>query len=386
MPELLEQVLQEAEGFVSVSDIRKGPGYAKKLAEAIALIHNTAGHPAHRHAFLIQEAMTTSDFPYLFGDVLDRRVMKTYTAVPPVWKAIGKKQVVNRIAPQVGNYAFAMSGGNERLERVGEKGEYLPSSRGENRYPMYVYKYGKQFDISWESLINDDLNALGDTPERFAEASLNMEHFRFVSTFADDDGTHGDNGAGELYDKATDGEINGSVNLLTLANLALGYQAMASFLDEVGNPIMNKPTTLYVPPALELTAREILTSTQKFYTQSGDTDIAATAYPVTSVIPQLGLNLVVDPWLPVVDATNGDTAWYLFADPNRIAAVQYGYLRGHERPEIVMKASDKVSIGGAPISPFSGDFATDNVFYRVRQCFGTSKMDWRATYAGGLVN
>lgn len=51
-----------------------------------------------------------------------------------------------------------------------------------------------------------------------------------------------------------------------------------------------------------------------------------------------------------------------------------------------MKASDKVTIGGGAINPMSGDFATDNVFYRVRHCFGICELDWRATYGGGLVN
>ena len=51
-----------------------------------------------------------------------------------------------------------------------------------------------------------------------------------------------------------------------------------------------------------------------------------------------------------------------------------------------MKASDKVTVGGGAINPMSGDFATDNVFYRVRHVFGIVELDWRATYGGGLVN
>ncbi|GAG47573.1 unnamed protein product, partial [marine sediment metagenome] len=44
----------------------------------------------------------------------------------------------------------------------------------------------------------------------------------------------------------------------------------------------------------------------------------------------------------------------------------------------------KVTVGGGAITPLSGDFATDNVLYRVRLCFGGCTLDWRATYAGGL--
>jgi len=60
-------------------------------------------------------------------------------------------------------------------------------------------------------------------------------------------------------------------------------------------------------------------------------------------------------------------------------------LSGHERPEICMKASNKVTVGGGSINPMSGDFATDNVFYRVKLVFGATTLDWRGTYAGGLT-
>lgn len=81
--------------------------------------------------------------------------------------------------------------------------------------------------------------------------------------------------------------------------------------------------------------------------------------------------------------TSDNEGWYLFADPSKIAALEGAHLRGHEMPEICMKASDKVSISGTPMSAFSGDFATDDVLYRVRHCFTGAKLDWRATYMGG---
>ena len=147
---------------------------------------------------------------------------------------------------------------------------------------------------------------------------------------------------------------------------------------------MNSPRHLVVPPVLEYTARQILTSATKQWTEGAvGTPVP---YPTSNVISQIGLQLIVDPWLPILDADNGATGWYLFANPTDIAAIGYGYLVGHERPEICMKASDKVAVGGGPISPFEGDFATDNVFYRVRLTFGVVKMDWRASFAGGLVN
>ncbi|MDP2363703.1 MAG: hypothetical protein Q8M94_08030, partial [Ignavibacteria bacterium] len=68
------------------------------------------------------------------------------------------------------------------------------------------------------------------------------------------------------------------------------------------------------------------------------------------------------------------------SEPNLIAAVECDYLEGHERPEICMKAGNKIAIGGGDLGPMTGDFESDNILYRVRQCFGANKLDWRASY------
>ncbi|KKL85622.1 hypothetical protein LCGC14_1952840, partial [marine sediment metagenome] len=130
------------------------------------------------------------------------------------------------------------------------------------------------------------------------------------------------------------------------------------------------------------TARQILTSATKHVA----TGVASVPYPTNNVVSQLGLSLIVDKYLPIVNTGNDQhTQWYLFSDPSDIAAIESAHLSGHERPEIAMKASDKVTVGGGAISPMSGDFATDNVFYRVRLVFGAAPLDWRGTYMGGYL-
>jgi hypothetical protein len=100
----------------------------------------------------------------------------------------------------------------------------------------------------------------------------------------------------------------------------------------------------------------------------------------------LGLVLVVDPWLPIIDTSNGSTGWYLFADPAEIPSLEFDHLQGHEVPEVAMKASNKIAVGGAPMSPMSGDFDSDTIKYRVRVIAGVCKLDWRGCYMGGAVN
>ena len=372
----LLKMIEDWNGYTVSSDRNKGEGYEQRLKETIDLLSNARGLPAHKQRYLLQEALTTSDFPLLFGDVLDRQVLASYKAVPPVWKAFTRASTVPRIYPQVGGYRFAIHGGDQHLAEVAQKGEYLASDREEERYPISVKKYGRQFDISWETMINDDLGALKDTPNRFAMAAMRTEHRLVTTVYASDVGAHAANAA--LYQVG----VNAAATLLSINALEVGVQQMNMFTDEGGEPIMATPRYLVVPPALEFTARQILTSA----TKNVATGVAGVPYPTNNVVAQLGLTLIVDKYLPIVNTGNDQhTQWYLFSDPNDIAAIESSHLVGHERPEIAMKSSDKVTVGGGAISPMSGDFATDNVFYRVRLVFGAAPLDWRATYMGGYL-
>jgi hypothetical protein len=96
----------------------------------------------------------------------------------------------------------------------------------------------------------------------------------------------------------------------------------------------------------------------------------------------LGLQVHVDPYLPIVDTSgNRNGTWYVFADPSQGAAIGYDRLRGAEAPEICMKQSDKMLVGGGAMGPFAGDFETDNVAYRVRLVGAGFRADPRFAYA-----
>jgi len=377
----LMKLMEDWDGYASFNE--RGIRHTDaEITSFNKLLSNAAGDKSHLHEYKLKEALTTSDFPYLFGDVLDRQVLASYKAVDPVWKAFTKMSTVRDFKTA---YRFAITNGDQYLAEVAEKGEYLASDREEDKYEIAVKKYGRQFDISWETLINDDLGALQDTPKRFATAAIRTEHRILTNRYANDYDAVSHANAGALY---SDGGVapdqsNATDALLTIANLETGLETMAAFHDANSEPIMNRAKYLVVPPSLEMTARQILSSTSKMWTAAAG---AAIAYPTNNVVAQMGLTLIVDPYMPIMDTSDGETSWYLFADPNDIAALEFAHLRGHERPEICMKASDKVNVGGGPIGPMEGDFATDNVFYRVRLVCGVTRLDWRATYAGGLVN
>ena len=369
MAEFLK-LMEKWDGF---KDVRRMPFSEAQIAKTLDLLTNKPGYPSHQQECLLREAITTTDFPGLFGFVIDREVLARYKVVVADWKSYFKMKT----HPNFNEVEIhKVNGADERLPVVTEKGEYLVATMSEGHYGSRVYKHGKQFDISWEATVNDILDAFADIPERFANACIRSEAFQATSTHTVAAGPNPALFGAAVVDAADLGVVtNQGVLALTVANLQTTMGLMAVQQDVNGEPLSIRAKHLVVPPSLEMTARQILSSTLLLST-------AAAPVPASNIIPQMGLQLHVDPYLPVVDTSgNRNGTWYLFADPAEVAAMEYGYLRGYETPEICMKASDKVSTLGAPLSAFSGDFATDNVLYRVRDVFGSVQMDPRAAYA-----
>ena len=340
------------------------------MQECMALLRNDAGHDHTTYAYLLREAMTTDTFPLAFADSLARELRARYGVARPGMMQIARRGIVPDFRDKK---SFRVDGLTGRLQQVAEKGEYLASELSEDRTTYAVSKYGRQCDFSWEAYINDDLGIFSDIAQRLADACTNTLEYYITSL---------------LW--AAAGPIDASFAIatattpLTIAALETGVEAMNAqvLATDTGNvPILARPKYLIVGPALEYTARQILSSTIKQWTYGGDDEAAAVPYPTTNVIASDGLQLIVNPWIPIVDTTSGGTTWALTTAPSDLPLVEIGFLRGHEEPEIHMKASNMQQVGGGAVSPFEGDFETDNIFYRVRYVFGGTVVEDVAGYA-----
>ena len=370
--------------FLKVMDNWGGyvPVGAHKINEAaqsrfLDLLSNKERRPRHQQEYLLREVITTSDFPALFGFTLEREMLARYRAVTADWQSYTKIGTLpNFNAAEL----HKVQGNDTLLPRVAEKGEYLVAPVVEGYYSRRIYKYGRQFDISWESLINDALGAFQDIPQRFADSVLYTRAYNVTDMIASASGPDALLFGTGLADVA-DGQLITNVGALplTIDNLEITLGLMAAQTDVNGRPLGIRGKHLVVPPALEFTARAILTSSLMAYAA---TAAGAVPLPTVNIVSQLGLMLHVDPLLPVIDVSaNRNGTWYVFADLADGQAIQMDFLRGHEDPEICMKASDKLAVGGEPISSFDGDFATDNVVYRVRDVHGGTRVDRRYCYA-----
>ena len=367
------QLMEDWNGYQPV-----GQSFSEaQVAQAIDLLSNAKRMPHHRHEYYLREATTTADFPNLFGFIVEREIVAKYRANVADWRAYCK---VGTLPDFKQAELHKVQGQEHILPRVAEKAEYQQMQTSDAHYHRQIFKYGRQFDISWEALVNDTLGAMSDIPERFATAAIRTEAFNVTSLYAAAAGPNPLLFGAPILD-VDGGNVTNLGNLpLNIANLGTTLMLMAAQVDILGDPIAVRGVHLVVPPALELIGRQVITSAVAAWVN--DAAAPAVPMPVLNVLSQMNLQLHVDPYLPVVDVSaNRNGTWYVFADPAIAPAIQMDYLRGYETPEICMKASNKVSVTGTPLGPFSGDFETDNVLYRVRCCHGGTQLDPRYCYA-----
>jgi hypothetical protein len=343
--------------------------YRRGLLEA-ARLYGRVLRGDRRAALTFQEAMSTSDFSYLFADIIDRQILAAYRSAPVMWQSIARRGTV-RDFRAVNRYT--LDGGEAVLDEVKQLSEYKAASLTDGRYQYSVKKYGRTLPISWETLINDDLDALRDLPQRLGNAARRSEERFVTDLFA------GTSGPDSTFFAGGNNNVVTSNPALSITALQTALTVLAAQTDTDGAPIYVEAAWLVVPPALEVTALNILNATQIEMTDAGGTSnqrLIAANWMRNRVKP------LVNPWLPIISTSNGNTSWYLIADPGvGRPAMEVGFLTGHELPELWVKSPNATRVGGGPVAPEEGDFETDSIVYRVRHVFGGTLMDPKSAVA-----
>lgn len=354
---------------VGAKHIQKSAQYKQSFSEALKLYADVCSGRQRFHRFT--EAMTTSDFPLLFGDVLDRQLLANYMETPSVFRNYCK---ISTVADFRTVKRFTTSGAEGVLDVVNEQAEYPEEALGEAQNTYAVKKYGRRIPFAWETMINDDLDALKDVPARLGRAARRTEQ-----KFATDlhVGTAGPDAT--LYSVGNENIVT-SNPVLSISGLQTAMTVLAAQTDSDGEPIFIDVIHLVVPPSLEITAKNILNSTELRLTAAGG---VSNQQLIVSNWMQNRLRLSVDPYIPIVaSSSNGNTSWFLFADPNNgRPALEVGFLRGHTTPEIFIKSPNSQMVGGGQVNPMNGDFDTDSIQYKVRHVLGGTTIDPKMTVA-----
>lgn len=331
----------------------RNPRYLQRLIKTAEMLKMHQAGRISDHQF--REVLSTSDFPILFGDILDRRLLDQYQETTPSWPSYMARGTVpdfrdSRIIAIDGLQSpYAPS--YEKPELHGVRYDNAVTETG---YIANVKVYEKGFALNWRMLVNRSLNFVSRFPELLARGARRTEEYLATSLFVDASGYN------------TTFFASGNANLVS-GNPALSITGLKAALNTMylqtdgTDPIEIQGVTLVVPPLLKLTAMELLDA----LSQEIVPPTSATGVRVLTPNWAKSIQLAVNWYLPLIDATaNKHTTWYLFANPSQgRPAMQMTFLEGYEQPSLWQKTPNTQRVGGS-VDPLMGDFNDMSTHYK----------------------
>ena len=357
-----------SDGFTSFG--RRPVGIAAEAIRDASDMLNRALRGNRRAALDVQEAFSTSDFTLAAFAAIDQEMIAQYEELPSEWEQYTAVTTVRDFKPK---HLRSVGRGTFGLDSVPELTEYKAmEGLAATDNTIRVGKFGNRYAISWEAWINDEaIDEIGDIPGWMSRAAAETEAVVAVSNLVTASGVN--------TDFFNAGNSNAPTNVpLTLENLDTAIQAVRTRKAQVNGVerVVKAPALrLVVGPSSQTKAERIL-AIREIRQTTGNTETVHANYLAGSV------TLVVDPALEVVNVSaKAAGTWFLLPDPNGAhPAVYAARLRGHETPEIRVKADTGQRVGGGSIPASDGSFEIDDIQYRVRHIFGGAALDPTFTY------
>jgi hypothetical protein len=319
----------------------------------------------------LREGISTSDLPVQLAPTVNKIMLQNYAEQPKVWDTFATRLVVDDFRPV--NY-MNLAYEDEGLDNAGDKFRpgSLPTVGEYDEYPtagwfsfseaeFAVKKAGSRIRFSWESIINDgQISLLERLPMELARKAAGKEDEEVTKQLVTSSGLN------------TANFKSGNQNLLS-GNPVLSLESLEAAIEAINLSTYNgRQVTPYsrfvlvVPAALELTAKKILAIQQvRTETTSGNKVTSTVAgNPIAA-----NIQIVVNPWIKkIYNNSNADKFWFLLPVPADTInpGVVLGFLRGHEAPELRVKANGGLYLGGGAVPVREGSFDNDDFEMRIR--------------------
>jgi hypothetical protein len=287
-------------------------------------------------------AMSTTDFPFILGNVFNNMLRKAYGVLPQTFREFTRAS----IAPDFRDMLRTQMGDLTGFKKVVEGGEYEMASFGDAQEKYKVAKYGMIVPITWEAIVNDVLDAFSRVPASIAMKSKQMQSNIVWGLIT------GNAAMADTFNVFSTDHANyvDSGSVIDVANLTEGRKYMRKQTDLTGDVLNLTPEFLIVGSNLEGVANQY-TSANYVATKNAD------------INPDFNksLKVIVEPRLDAFDSGN---AWYLAANPNIIDTIEYAFLDGE----------------GELFTETRQGFNTDGMEIKARMVFGAGVIDHRGLF------
>lgn len=293
-------------------------------------------------------AHSTSDFPVLLGNVINKILLANYAIVPDTWRELVKIGSVSDF--RASNRYRGGSFGN--LDTIPEGGEYKYGTIGDGEYnPVQAQTKGKMFSVTRQLLINDDIGALTDIVGRMGRGAARTIEADFYTMLLLNSGagpTMQDTGA--LFNSTAVTTLGGHANLVAsgtapaVATIEAMRQAM---MTQVYNgDYIDVGPSIFLGPVDLAAAVNLLNESQY--------DPESNKFQKPNQVRGLFSKVIGTPRLT-------GTAWYTFADPNIEPVFEVAFLNGQQTPYTEQREGWNV----------------DGIEYKVRLDYGMAPVGFR---------
>lgn len=281
---------------------------------------------------------TTSDFPAVFENALNKRLIAGYQLATPVYSQISMRADFTDFRP----HPMVNTGSMPLLQPLNEKGEIKYGTIGDKKETVALVALAIAIGITRQMIVNDDLGAIDRMLTTQGAAVARTEEANFFAMMLTA------SGAGPTLTETTravfnttDATLAASGAAITVASLGAGRAAIQKHKGINGEDLALTPSILLVGPDKLTEAQQLVETIQP--------------NQPSSVNPFSGRLTVIS--TPKITGN----AWYLLPDPGVQALFMHGFLQGDEGPRLRMDEP----------------FGMQGVRYSVERDFGVGAIDWR---------
>lgn len=244
---------------------------------------------------------SSSDFPIVLGNTVNRTLRAAYDAQARTFQSFCRRASASDFKEITRAQISGLVGS---FDNIPEGGEYKEATLTEGKETYKLAKYGKKIAITWEALINDDLNAFSRIPQAIA-AKAAQKQSDIVYGILLNNPKMADNV--DLF-HSTHGNL-GSAAAINGTSMSAARALMRKQKGLEGDYINVAPRFLIVGPDKETEAQQLINATI-VATKTADTNVFRGAAEI------------------ITEARITGNKWFLAADPSQIDTIEYAFLDG----------------------------------------------------------
>ncbi|WP_459482105.1 phage major capsid protein [Clostridium saccharoperbutylacetonicum] len=262
----------------------------------------------------------TAAFPSILDQAINKSYVEGHNKAPVTFDKWAKKGTLTDFKTVENKYLAGPAGEFLEVPEGGELKHDLPS---DEKLPTRKLKtYGRQFTMTRQAFINDDIDFLSKIPSRYAASARKTQNKQVYQILVKNPAIYD----GKALFSTEHKNLMATGTGITAESVQKMFMALQLQTDQFGEAIIIRPATIIVPVGYAFAMYTMLQSPT--INTADNTQAANPLY-----IYKDSLQIVEDPTLNVL-CGDGAMPWFIVGDGADTDSIQVDYLNGQEIPTI----------------------------------------------------